>query len=339
MYSLETVMNCCRSRIACGKRRPYYCNLLSAQDCLALNAYSPDMGNVCASGEESTELKGDERHEIMKRRTIIVIIASLGLLSGCSTRTAPSAPERSFFPPGEWVDLSHDFAADTIYWPTAEPFKLDTVAAGETGAGYYYSAYQFSAAEHGGTHIDAPVHFAEGHRTVDQIPLEQLIGAAIKLDVSAKAQGDRDYQVGVTDFEAWEKQNGRIPDDSIVLLRTGWSEYWNDRMKYLGTDKRGAEAVVELHFPGLAPEAARWLTENRKIKAIGLDTASIDYGQSKLFESHRVLMGQNIPAFENVANLERLPEKVAMVIAMPMKIRGGSGGPLRIIAFVERPKN
>ncbi len=271
----------------------------------------------------------------MKTLTFIVILSCM-LLSGCSTRQPSTAQD--VLSSGHWVDLSHDFAADTVYWPTAEPFKLDTVAAGKTDAGYYYSAYQFSAAEHGGTHIDAPVHFAEGHETVDQIPLDRLIGPAIKVDVSAKAKADRDYQVSVTDFEAWETQNGRIPDDSIVLLQTGWSEYWTDRMKYLGTDKRGVEAVAELHFPGLAPEAARWLTENRKIKAIGLDTASIDYGQSKLFESHRILMGQNIPAFENVANLDRLAAKVAIVIAMPMKIRGGSGGPLRIIALLERPR-
>ena len=266
----------------------------------------------------------------MKMLTTVVIIACV-LLSGCSTREAPL--EKHFSQAGEWVDLSHDFAADTIYWPTAEPFKLETVAAGKTDAGYYYSAFQFSAAEHGGTHIDAPVHFAEGRESVDQIPLDRLIGPAIKVDVSEKAKADRDYQVSVADFEAWETTNSRIPNDSIVLLRTGWSEHWNDRMKYLGTDKRGAEAVAELHFPGLAPDAARWLTENRKIKAIGLDTASIDYGQSKLFESHRILMGQNIPAFENVANLNLVPEKIAMVIAMPMKIRGGSGGPLRIIAL------
>ena len=268
----------------------------------------------------------------MKTLTIIVIVSGL-LLSACSSR--PDLTERSAFPAGSWVDLSHDFGADTVYWPTAEPFKLATVAAGTTDKGYYYSAYQFSAAEHGGTHIDAPVHFAESHATVDQLPLEHLIGPAIKVDVSAKARSDRDYQVGVGDFEDWETQNGKIADDSIVLLQTGWSEYWNDRIKYLGTDKRGAEAVAELHFPGLAPEASRWLTENRKIKAIGLDTASIDYGQSQLFESHRILMSQNIPAFENVTNLERLAAKVSMVVALPMKIRGGSGGPLRIIAFVE----
>lgn len=271
----------------------------------------------------------------MKRLTLILAISFL--LPGCSTRQDTAKQDNLHS--GNWVDLSHDFSADTVYWPTAEPFKLSTVAAGQTDAGYYYSAYQFSAAEHGGTHIDAPVHFAESRDTVDRIPLDRLMGPAIKVDVSAKAKADRDYLVSVADFDAWEMQNGKIPDDSIVLLQTGWSEHWNDRIKYLGTDRRGPEAVADLHFPGLAPDAARWLTENRKIKAIGLDTASIDYGQSAVFESHRILMAQNIPAFENLDNLDRLPAKVAMVIAMPMKIRGGSGGPLRIIALVDRPRN
>lgn len=266
----------------------------------------------------------------MQRATFLL---ALLLISGCATRQPQSAT--SGIPQGDWIDLSHDFSAETIYWPTAEPFKLDTVAAGINDKGYYYSAYQFCAAEHGGTHIDAPIHFAEGHNTVDQIPLTRLIGPAIKIDVSAKAAADRDYQISTADFEAWEKQHGRIPDDSIVLLQTGWSAYWPDRLKYLGTDKRGDAAVAELRFPGLAPEAARWLTENRKIKAVGLDTASIDFGQSQMFETHRILMAQDIPAFENVANLDRLPASVSMVIAMPMKIRGGSGGPLRIIALVE----
>jgi kynurenine formamidase len=271
----------------------------------------------------------------MKPVTLLAVIASL--LYGCSA--GRESPQPDILRSGNWVDLSHDFSADTVYWPTAEPFKLSTVAAGQTDAGYYYSAYQFSASEHGGTHIDAPVHFAESRDTVDRIPLDRLIGAAIKVDVSPKAKADRDYLVSVADFNTWETQNGRIPDDSIVLLQTGWSEHWSDRIKYLGTDRRGPEAVADLHFPGLAPDAARWLTENRKIKAIGLDTASIDYGQSAVFESHRILMAQNIPAFENLDNLNRLPVKVAMVIAMPMKIRGGSGGPLRIVALVDRPRN
>ncbi|MFA6162303.1 MAG: cyclase family protein [Methylobacter sp.] len=257
---------------------------------------------------------------------IVSLVALCCLAAGCANRGS--------YPSGQWIDLSYDYSSETIYWPTAEPFKLDTVSAGVTERGYYYSAYKFSAAEHGGTHIDAPIHFANGGKTVDEIPLTQLIAPAIKVDVSQKAIANRDYQVSVEDFNTWESQHGRIPEGSIVLLQTGFGQYWPDRMKYLGTDKRGAEGVAELHFPGLHPEAVKWLVNSRRINAIGIDTASIDYGQSQTFNSHVVLMGKSTPVFENVANLDKVPTVGAQIIALPMKIKGGSGAPLRIIAFV-----
>ena len=132
----------------------------------------------------------------------------------------------------------------------------------------------------------------------------------------------------------WERSNGEIPAGTIVLIRTGYSRLWPDASRYLGTAERGEAAVAKLHFPGLHPDAARWLAESRRPKAVGLDTASIDYGQSTLYESHRVLFERNIPAFENVANLDKLPVKGAFIVALPMKIKGGSGGPLRIVAIV-----
>ena len=244
------------------------------------------------------------------------------------------AQKQGAFPSGRIVDLTYAFDANSVYWPTAEQFKLETDFEGMTEKGYYYSAYRYSAAEHGGTHLDSPVHFAKGHYTVDELPLQQLIGAAIVIDVSAQCATNSDYLVSVSDFENWEKSNGKIPAGTIVLLRTGYGKFYPDRKKYLGTDERGAEAVAKLHFPGLDPAAARWITSNRSIKAIGLDTASIDYGQSTLFESHRILFEKNIPAFENVANLDQLPAKGFSVIALPMKIKGGSGGPLRIVAIL-----
>ncbi len=254
------------------------------------------------------------------------LLLGMALILAC-TKSSP-------WPTGRWIDLSHDFSSETIYWPTAKSFNLETVSAGRTPQGYYYAANNFCAAEHGGTHIDAPIHFAEGHKTVDQIPLEQLIAPAVVIDVSEKTSANRDYQISAEDFTAWEAQHGKIPDKSIVLLRTGYGKFWPNRRNYLGTDKLGSEAVAELHFPGLHPEAARWLVENRQINAIGLDTPSIDYGQSRLFESHQILFDKNIPAFENVANLEQLPVTGAMVFALPMKIKDGSGGPLRIAALV-----
>ncbi len=262
----------------------------------------------------------------MKSIKVTMLLLICGLTISCAKPSQPLA--------GEWLDLSYDLSSETVYWPTANPFKLETVAAGMTEKGYYYSAYQFCAAEHGGTHIDAPIHFAEGRRTVDEIPLTQLIAPAIKIDVSVKAAANRDYQIGIADFTDWEARHGRIPDGSIVLLETGFGQYWPNRVNYLGTDKRGAEGVAELHFPGLDPAAAEWLVKNRKPNAVGIDTASIDYGQSQNFASHVTLMGENVPAFENVANLKQVPAVGARVIALPIKIKGGSGGPLRIIALL-----
>ncbi len=135
---------------------------------------------------------------------------------------------------------------------------------------------------------------------------------------------------------AWEAEHGRITDGAILLLRTGWGSRWPDPERYLGTTKKGPDAIPELHFPGLHQNAARWLVENRRIDALGIDTPSIDDGQSTLFESHRILYAENIPAFENVAALDRLTPTGAYVIALPVKIAGGSGGPLRIVAV--RPR-
>jgi kynurenine formamidase len=259
-------------------------------------------------------------------------IAGLAVLAatvGCAGGERPTS-----LLDGHWIDLTHDFADDAVYWPTADPFLLEVVSRGRTDAGFFYAANRFAAAEHGGTHIDAPIHFAEGRWTLAEIPLEKLMGPAAVVDVSGSAARERDYLVTVADLEAWEERHGRLPDGAILLLYTGFGRYWPDRTRYMGTDARGAEAVADLHFPGLAPEAARWLVENRTVHAVGLDTPSIDHGRSTLFESHVTLFTANIPAFENVANLDRLPATGAIVVAMPMKIRDGTGGPLRIAAFL-----
>lgn len=252
----------------------------------------------------------------------ILLVTVCCLLFACAKQNG--------FPSGQWIDLSYDFSDQTIYWTAADGFKKETVAAGRTDKGYYYSAYKFCAPEHGGTHLDSPVHFAEGRKTVDEIPLAQLIAPAIKVDVSGKAAANRDYLVSVEDITAWESQHGRIPDSSIVLLQTGYGKYWGDRAQYMGS----APGSDQKRFPGLSAEAARWLVQNRKINAVGIDTASIDFGQSQTFDAHVALMEQNVPAFENVANLEKVPATGAMVFAMPMKIKGGSGAPLRIAAFI-----
>lgn len=266
----------------------------------------------------------------MNRLRLILLAAVLG---GCGR---PSATE--LLDHGSWVDLSHDFSSETIYWPTAKPFSLEVVSAQRTPAGFYYAANNIAAAEHGGTHLDSPVHFAEGQWTTDQIPLERLMGPAVVIDVSQKAGADADYRISPEDLVAWEQAQGRIPEGAIVLFRTGWGSRWPDRARYLGTAKTGAAAVPELHFPGIHPDAARWLVEQRKVDAVGIDTPSIDYGQSTTYDTHQILFAANVPAFENVARLDALPATGSFVIALPMKIKGGSGGPLRIAALLPPPR-
>jgi kynurenine formamidase len=234
---------------------------------------------------------------------------------------------------GTWFDLSHTFDSATIYWPTARPFTIEVVSAQRTPAGFYYAANNFAAAEHGGTHLDAPVHFAEGRRTADQLGLDQLIGPVVVIDTKGLAEDERDHLVGPDELAAWEAAHGAIRAGTIVLFRTGRGAWWGDRARYLGTARTGPEAVPELHFPGLAPATARSLVE-RRVRAVGIDTPSIDYGQSATFETHQVLAGADIPIFENVASLGHLPARGAFLVALPMKIGGGSGGPLRIAAWV-----
>ena len=274
----------------------------------------------------------------MKKTHFLMLLFLLSLFA-CNEKLATSSDshESVLIPASEekLVDLSHAYSDETVYWVTAKEFELDTVFKGQTEKGYYYSANNFSTAEHGGTHIDAPIHFAEKGQTVDEIPLEKLIGPAIKIDVSSKAQNNPDYRIQIDDLKQWEyHENIKIPDGSIVLFETGFSKYYPDKIKYMGTDERGEDAVKKLHFPGLSKEAAKWLVDHRDVHAVGIDTPSIDYGQSEYFESHVILLSQNIPAFENLTNLDKLPNIGFEIIALPMKIQRGSGAPLRIVAIV-----
>jgi kynurenine formamidase len=267
------------------------------------------------------------------KRSLLVFCAAAGAAVACGSPPAPPV----VFPDGELIDLSHAYSDTTIFWPTSEAFRLETVSDGVAPGGYYYAANNFFAAEHGGTHLDAPVHFGQGRQTVDRIPLDRFVGHAMVVDVVGEADDDPDYQVSVDDFLRAERTLGPIEASDIILIRTGFSQRWPDAATYLGTAERGPEAVRNLHFPGLHPDAARWLVENRPVKAIGIDTASIDYGQSTQYEAHRVLSEHNVPVFENLTALEQLPLRGALVVALPMKIGGGSGAPLRAVAVLPGP--
>ncbi len=233
------------------------------------------------------------------------------------------------------VDLTHAFNKRTLYWPTATSgFNLQQLAYGPTPGGWFYSSYSYGAPEHGGTHLDAPIHFAKDGLTADRIPVEQFIGPAVVIDISARASKDPDYRLTRDDVLVWEKVNRTIPRGAIVVLRTGWSMRWPDARAYLGDNAPGDAS--KLHFPSYGEEAAQLLVGERKVAALGADVASIDYGASKDFIVHQIAAKASVMGLENLANLGVLPPRGATIIALPMKIEGGSGGPLRAIALVPR---
>jgi D-alanyl-D-alanine dipeptidase/kynurenine formamidase len=247
----------------------------------------------------------------------------------------PSAPPR---PPLDLadatvVDLTHAFDASTLYWPNAGAgFELKPIHAGPTAGGWYYAANAFCAPEHGGTHLDAPAHFAEGGESADAVGLTRLVVPIVVIDVAKRVAADVDYRLTVEDVLAWERVNGAIPNGVAVLLRTGWSERWPDRKRYFGDDTSGR--TDRLHFPGFGKAAVEFLVSKRNVGALGLDTPSLDHGPSTDFPAHRVAAEADVPGFENLAALERLPVTGAWLVALPMKIGGGSGAPLRAVAIV-----
>jgi kynurenine formamidase len=233
------------------------------------------------------------------------------------------------------IDLTHAYSSRTVYWPTSpSKFTLERLAFGKTEGGYFYAANSLCTPEHGGTHLDAPIHFGEGQRSAEQLPLEQLIAPAIVIDATSQANADRDYRLTAGDVLRFEKQHGRIAAGTIVLMRTGWSRHWPDAKAYMGDDTPGDAS--KLSFPGYGVDAARLLVEERRAGVLGIDTASIDYGKSTDFMVHRIAAARNVAGFENLTNLDRLPPTGATMIALPMKIEGGSGGPLRAVALVKR---
>ncbi len=265
----------------------------------------------------------------MGRIGLVVALIGASITSGA----APTPSSTIDLGRSKIVDLTHSFDDKTIYWPTSPSnFKLTKLSFGQTAGGYFYAANAFCTPEHGGTHLDAPIHFSQQGATADRIPLRQLIAPGAIVDVSIKAAKDTDYRVSLEDLKDWEKKHGAIAAGSILILRTGWGARWPDKRRYLGDDMPGDAS--KLHFPSYGKEAAEYLIQQRRVAALGVDTASIDYGPSKDFIVHQLAGAANIPGMENLAELDKLPEVGAWIIALPMKIAGGSGGPLRIVALI-----
>ena len=224
------------------------------------------------------------------------------------------------------IDLSYAISDKLVPWPGDEKFFEAKVNATIEKNGYFTRS--FWMLEHYGTHLDAPAHFPPGKATVDQIPARRLMGPAVVLDVRAEASRDTDFQLPAASVEEWEKRHGRIPEGAIVLLRTGWASRWPDAQRYRNQDAQG-----KMHFPGFSAGAAKLLIE-RKVSGLGCDTLSIDYGASGDFAVHHLALGAGLYHLENLADMSALPESGAFLIAAPIKLEGGSGGPVRVFAIL-----
>ncbi|XP_055925230.1 isatin hydrolase-like [Argiope bruennichi] len=235
--------------------------------------------------------------------------------------------------PFEMVDLTYVFDNTTLYWPEQKKFELKVILNGTMSDGYWFQIEEYFSGIHVGTHMDAPCHFAKGRWCVDEIPLERLVVPAAVIDITEKAEKDRDALVEVEDLLKWEFHTGHTLDGATIMVRSGWSKRWPDREAYTGTADYDPK---KLHFPGVSKDAAQWLVDNRNIYGLGIDTLSVDNGISKDFMTHRILYDKNIYGLENVANLDKIPLYGATIIAMPMKVGKGSGAPVRLVATFPR---
>jgi kynurenine formamidase len=226
------------------------------------------------------------------------------------------------------IDLGWPLNAAGPRWPgeNYKPFELHTIATLERDG---VLSKAFASPEHLGTHLDAPNHFEHGRPSVDQIPPDQLFAPGVVLDVRASATADNDYRVSLADVEAFEQAHGQIPAGAIVLADTGWSKFWGLPDRY-----RNQDAMSRMHFPGFSAEAVQFLIEKRQIKAIGLDTMSVDHGLSRDFVVHHVLGKAGRYGLENLAQLNKLPPRGFYLFVAPIKIETGSGGPARVFAIL-----
>ena len=227
------------------------------------------------------------------------------------------------------LDLSHPLTPEFPLFPVYNP-----VAVAERFSvardGFFVRAWSFD--EHCGTHVDAPAHFGEGAATVDQIDPSELLLAAAVVDVRERIAGDPDAVVEPDDILAWESRHGALPDRCAVLALTGWGERAGDAAAYLNVDAGGV-----LHSPGYGAEAAEFLAAERpQVRAIGLDTASLDIGASADYPVHVAWLPGGRFGIENLANLEKVPPEGAMLFVGAPALKGGSGGPARILALLGR---
>ena len=220
-------------------------------------------------------------------------------------------------------DLTHvltaGFPVFTFDPPTRE--NLVTIPTG----GFYSQKWTFG--EHSGTHMDAPGHFVEGGRLSPQITPEELLVPVVVVDISARAARDHDTALTVDDLRRFERRHGRIPHGALVCMDSGWAAKIDDPLAF-----KGGAAFPNYHFPGFSADAAMWLAEHRDVTGIGVDTLSLDPGNSSTFPVHVNFLRTDRYGLENLANLDRIPPRGALAYVGLIPWEEGSGGPCRVIA-------
>ncbi|KAL1485022.1 hypothetical protein MTO96_032211 [Rhipicephalus appendiculatus] len=220
------------------------------------------------------------------------------------------------------VDLTQNFTNETVYWQPGYSFHLDIATYPGPPGDEWRQLDNISEATHGGTHIDAPLHFARDGWSVAEIPIERLMYLPIvKLDVRPKTKTNPEYIITLSDIRNWEKRYGRVPDGCLFLFETGQCRFWPNRTTYMGLDENG-----DRHFPSLDPEAASFLASERRPYGFGLDGPSLDHYPNVTV--HQIVAASSLYATENLAcSISRVPATGATGIVLPMKIPGASGAP------------
>jgi kynurenine formamidase len=282
------------------------------------------------------------------RRLLATFLAAMLVLAGTAIAAAHGGDSRPGSPPSSAstdsaaaerfdlagiptgrtrvVDMTYTLNGHLPSWPGDDKTFETQVVATYAKDGYF--ARSFWTLEHYSTHMDAPLHFAPGKASIAEIPATHFFGPAEVIDVREEAAKNPDYRLSAERVEKWEAAHGRIPAGAIVLLRTGWASRWPDQKLYRNQDAQGV-----MHFPGFGADAAKLLVARGAV-GLGIDTLSIDYGPSKNFEVHHVDLPAGLYNLENLANLDQLPATGAFLIAAPIKMEGGSGGPCRVFAIL-----
>jgi len=264
----------------------------------------------------------------------IVVLAAIGCTENTQKKDIP-------FNKGKWVDLTHTFYNGMPHYPNFGFFENTVFFDGLLPDNEYMKVNELHLIDHIGTHLDAPQHFSKEKFDNSSIPLDNLIGQAVVIDLREKCKNPN-YRITINDVKNWEKLHHTTINNMIVLINTGYHHYYPKKSeKYFGTGEgtktltEGEVSHNEINFPSISQELGQWLATERKIKSLGLDVPSTDTNKNG-HPVHIALANANIPTFENIANLDIITGKQNLfVLALPMKIKDGSGGPLRIVAYYE----